>query len=85
MDVNNYFDLQQLVNEVIGNTTLFIFIGIIAIIWLGMKNNVPFQVQAVLVAVFISAMWAAYATSSYVFLVAAAALIAFAAVRKYIF
>jgi hypothetical protein len=85
MNVNNYFDMQQLVNEVVGSTGLFIILGIIAIVWFSMKNNVPFQVQIILVGLWISAMWAVYASPFYVFLVVAAGLVAYAAVRKYMF
>jgi len=84
MDVNNYFDLQQLVSEVIGSFELFIILGIILIVWFGIKSNVPFQVQALLIGFWICCVWAAFHSPLYVFVVLIAGIIAYSAFRKYI-
>lgn len=42
----NFLDLGNLfINEIFGGATLFIIVGLAAINYLGVKNNLPFQVN----------------------------------------
>jgi len=49
----NYFDLHSIfVNEIVGSLGLFAIIGTIIIFYFSIKNQVPFQAQIMLVALF---------------------------------
>jgi len=53
MNMTNYFDLEEvLVNELIGDIWLFVFIGVIMIWLYSLKSKLPFQIPILL-----SIMW----------------------------
>jgi len=53
MNMTNYFDMEEvLVNELVGDIWLFVFIGIIMIWWFSLKSKLPFQIPILL-----SIMW----------------------------
>lgn len=54
VDASNFFDLTQLINELIGDFTLFIFLGIIAIFFMVRKSNLTHQSAILFVVLFAS-------------------------------
>ena len=56
MNLFNYFDLQQLISEVIGSTVLAIIIGNIAIIYFATKRKISNKVIIMLCIIFTAIM-----------------------------
>lgn len=52
VNATNFFDLTQLINELIGDFTLFIFIAIIAIFFIVRKSNLTHQSGILFVIIF---------------------------------
>ena len=60
VNVENFFDLYDIfVNELVGGIWLFIAIALIAIVFLSLKNKIPSEAIFLIVALFISLMYAA--------------------------
>jgi len=54
VNIDMPFDIWDvLVNEVIGNIWLFVFLGIGIVMFIAMRNQMPFQVSTVLAVIFI--------------------------------
>ncbi len=54
VNASNFFDLTQLINELIGDFTLFIFLGIIAIFFIVRKSSLTHQSAILFVILFSS-------------------------------
>lgn len=58
MDVSKYLDLGNIfINEVIGDNALSIVIGLAAIIFLGIKLKMPFEVIVAFCLLFVAIMY----------------------------
>ena len=63
VNVDMPFDIWDLfVNEIVGDLWLFIFIGIAIIIFVALRNQMPFQVSTMLVAIFLLIIVSAVST-----------------------
>lgn len=57
MDINNFFDLDNiLVNEIVGSIWLFLFIGMIVILIVCIRNKIPYQVAILLCVIYTAAV-----------------------------
>lgn len=55
MNMSNYFDLKEVwVNELIGDTWVFLFVGLIMIWIISAKAKIPFQISGLLSIIWIS-------------------------------
>jgi len=70
MNQANYFDLEQIfINELIGDVTLFIIIGLILIWFSGIKARVPYPVLGLISLIWVSIVYSiATATAEIFFL-----------------
>lgn len=61
MNQANFFDFQDIIfNEIIGDTWLTVFIGLLAIIFFGLKCKIPAEAITSLCLVWIMAVYATY-------------------------
>jgi len=60
MNATNYFDLKEvLINELVGTTTLFLFVGLVVILILALKSRMPWQPLSLLALTWVSIVFAA--------------------------
>jgi hypothetical protein len=65
---NNFFDLEQiLVNELVGDLTLFIVLALIVIFLVCIANKIPLQGMLILMGLFFGIMFATYFEAVLVF------------------
>ena len=59
MDMDNFLDLWDIwVNELVGDVWLFVFLGIVVIVYIAVKNKLSFEVATLLTILFLSIIFA---------------------------
>lgn len=60
MNETNYFDMQDvLINELVGDLWLFLFIGLLLVVIIALKNRMPWQITSLLAIIWVSIVFAA--------------------------